>query len=213
MVTRTTTQLLEELLDPANKEAWEGFDRRYRRVLLGIARSLGFCDADAEDLAQRTLAEFARAYRAERYQRGKGRLSSWLLGIARHVGSEMRRRGGGGGPGKGRRVGGDSMLGEVVEEIPNEQHLSQIWSRSREQAILREALEVLRKSPRMEEHTFRAFELFALRGVPAEEVARQCDVEVDSLYVIKNRLTKRLREIVKEIIVAYDDGEGEGEGA
>lgn len=205
MLTRTTTRLIEDLRDPSNGAAWSAFDARYRPVLMAFARKLGFSQDDAAELAQQTLAEFSRCYRDGRYQRESGRLSSWLIGIARNVGSGMRRKRGGAGAGE--RVGGDTMIGQLPEELPDEQQLTRVWQREREHAILAEAMAILRDSARMEEHTFRAFELFALRGVPAEEVAGQCGIGVDSVYVIKNRLTKRLREIVAEITAAYDEGE------
>lgn len=202
MLTRTTTRLIEDLRDPKNAGAWSAFDARYRPVLICFARKLGFSQDDASELAQQTLAEFARCYQDGRYKRDQGRLSSWLIGIARNVGSGMRRK-----RGAGERVGGDTMIGQMPCELPDEQQLTQVWRREREHAILAEAMQTLRASTRMDEHTFRAFELFALRGVPAEEVASQCGIEVDSVYVIKNRLTKRLREIVADITAAYDEGE------
>lgn len=200
--TQTTTRLLDELRDPANDRAWVGFDARYRPVLAAFGRRLGFSSSDAEELAQATLAEFAKAYRDGRYERGQGRLSSWLIGIARNVGSGMRRAQGRGGP-----MGGDTQLGAVAGDLGDEKHLSQVWAREREQAILADALQALRSSARLEPHTLKAFELFTLRGVPAEEVAAECGIDVDTVYVIKNRLTKRLREIVREMTTAYEEGE------
>lgn len=202
MLTRTTTRLIEDLRDPANADAWAGFDARYRPVLIAFARKLGFAPEAATELAQQTLVEFARAYREGKYQRGQGRLSSWLIGIARNVGSGMRRK-----RGSGARVGGDTMIGEMSAELPDEQQLTRVWQKEREQAILAEAMGILRQSTRTDENTIRAFELFAIRGVPAEEVAAQCGIAVDSVYVIKNRLTKRLREIVRDLTAAYDEGE------
>ena len=201
MRTRTTTRLIEDLRDPANSEAWEGFDARYRPVLLGFARTLGFGPDDAAELAQQTLGRFVVAYREGRYVRGNGRLSSWLIGIARNVGSEMRRKAHRG------RAAGDSVLGGVEAALPDEAHLTVIWEKERRAATLTQAMEMLRGSARLEAHTLRAFELFAIRGVPAPEVAAQCGIDVDAVYVIKNRLTKRLREIVRELTTLYDEGE------
>ena len=201
MRTRTTTRLIEDLRDPANTDAWVGFDARYRPVLIGFARTLGFSPDDAAELAQQTLARFVVAYRDGRYVRGNGRLSSWLIGIARNVGLEMRR-------GARRvRAAGDTVLGGVEAALPDEAHLTVIWEKERRAATLAQAMDVLRGSDRMEPHTFRAFELFALRGVPAPEVATQCGIEVDAVYVIKNRLTKRLREIVRELTTLYSEGD------
>lgn len=201
MPTRTTTKLINDLRDPANAAAWTAFERRYRPILEGFARKLDFSPDDAEEIAQQAIAEFVTAYRAGRYERDRGRLSSWLIGIARHIASDLRRR-----RRAEHRAGGDSLIAELPRGVNEDQHLSQIWSRERDAAILAEAMAVLRQSVRMEEHTLRAFELFVIRGTPAEAVAEQCGIDVDSVYVIKNRLIKRLREIVQELTSAYDEG-------
>ena len=204
MITRTTTALIEDLRDPANASAWEAFDARYRPVLEAFAARLGFRGDDAAEVAQQAISEFARAYAEGRYRRGEGRLSSWLIGIARNVGLGMIRKRGAGGM---KKMGGDSLIVELADAPPDDERLTRIWAAERERAILGEAMRVLRESTRTDERTIRAFELFAIRGVPAEEVARQCGIEVDAVYVIKNRLTKRLREIVRELTDAYDEGE------
>lgn len=195
MSTRTTTRLLDDLRDPGNSDAWRNFDARYRPVLVSFARRLGFQPDDAVELAQQTLVEFARAYLAGRYQRAQGRLSSWLVGIARHVGSAMRRTRG------AQRVGGDTM----IAELPAENDLSRVWEDERDRSILQQALAQLRTASRADESTFLAFELCALRGVPAQEVANRCGISVDSVYLAKSRLTKRLREIVAEMTEVYEE--------
>ena len=81
MLTRTTTALLEALLDPADDEVWQDFDRRYRPILIAFAQRLGLPD---EDAAQDTLTRFVRSYREGKYDRDRGRLRSWIIGIARH---------------------------------------------------------------------------------------------------------------------------------
>ena len=196
--TRTSTWLLESLHDPANAAAWEAFDARYRPILFAFARRLGFPAEEATELAQQTLVEFSRAYAKGRYQRDRGRLSSWLIGIASHVGSDMRRR---------RRSvpGGVQALGERAGELPDEAELASLWHAERKRAIMARALEDLRHASRTEENTLRAFELFAIHGVPAVEVAAQCSLSVDAVYGIKNRLTTRLRDRVAQLAETYDD--------
>lgn len=201
MATRTTTWLIESLRDPANAEAWSGFDARYRPVLTGFARNLGFSLDEASDLAQQALMEFAISYRAGRYERGRGRLSSWLIGIARNMACDTRRRH------CANRIGGDSVLAELPASISDEAHLTRVWAKESEAAILAEAMATLYRSTRMEEHTLRTFELFVIRGMPAAAVAEECGIDIDSVYVIKNRLTTRLRQIVRELTTAYDEGE------
>lgn len=193
----TTTRLLADLQDPSNAIAWVDFDSRYRPVLKGFARKLGFDDDDADEMAQQALTEFCRAYREGRYQRERGRLRAWLIGIARNTALSMRRRRG------AVRVGGNSAL----ENLPDDLEISGIWDREREQAIYEQAMAALRESTRTDAKTLLVFELYAIQGKPVDDVASQCNVTVDMVYVIKNRLTKRLREMVAELTAAYDDGE------
>lgn len=200
MDTRTTTQLIQRLRNHADSEAWSGFDARYRPILIGIGRSMGFSGVDADEFAQRALAAFARAHREGQYDPARGRLRSWLIGIARNVGREMRRS-------AAQNMAGDARLNALEADVPDEDHLSRVWEKERQATILSLALDTLRRTPRMEAHTIRAFELFALRGVPADQVAADCGMNVDTVYVIKNRLTTRLREIVRELTTAFDEGD------
>lgn len=193
----TTTRLLADLQDPSNAIAWVDFDSRYRPVLKGFARKLGFDDDDADEMAQQALTEFCRAYREGRYQRERGRLRAWLIGIARNTALSMRRQRG------AVRVGGNTAL----ENLPDDLEISGIWDREREQAIYEQAMAALRESTRTDAKTLLVFELYAIQGKPVDDVASQCNVTVDMVYVIKNRLTKRLREMVAELTTAYDDGE------
>lgn len=195
MQTRTSTQLLEDLRDPSNAQAWTAFDARYRPVLIAFGRRLGLDLDTAGELAQQTLSEFVRGYLGGRYSRDQGRLSSWLIGIARNVASAMRRN---------RR---EAAHGSRIDELPAEDELTGVWVVERERAILVEALHRLRESSRVGESTFRAFELFALEGVPVEEVAATCGISVDAVYLAKSRLTRRLRELVGEITALFDGDE------
>ena len=92
------------------------------------------------------------------------------------------------------RVAAVSALSGVEDDRAGDERLTRIWERERDVAILVEALAALRASARLEERTLRAFELVAVRGVPPAEAAAQCGMDVETVYVIKNRLTKRLRD-------------------
>ncbi|QOI99449.1 MAG: sigma-70 family RNA polymerase sigma factor [Phycisphaeraceae bacterium] len=192
----TTTRLLDQLQDAGQQEAWSRFDERYRPVLTGFARSLGLGDADAADVAAWTLAEFLREFRAGKYQRGRGRLRAWIIGIARNRSAMLRRAAARGHP---------SPLNSQADVPDDEAGLTIIWERERQRVILDRALEELRRTTKADERTMRAFELVALRGVPAEEAASQCGISVDDVYIAKSRVTRRLREIVERITSAYDE--------
>ena len=60
MLTRTTTALLEGLLEQTNDETWREFDARYRPIIVAFARRVGLGETDAADVAQETLLRFVR---------------------------------------------------------------------------------------------------------------------------------------------------------
>lgn len=197
LATRTTTRLLDALKDAHNEPVWAQVDGRYRPVIAGLARRLGLRDEDAEEVAQQALSEFVRCYRDGKYDRSKGRLSSWILGIAHHTTLRLIRNGA-----KQTLPGGT-----VMSELPDEASLRSIWVDERDRAILSRALQLLREDSSIDERTVLAFELVAMRGVPATEAAQQCMMTADQVYVAKSRVTKKLRELVEELTRAFEEDE------
>lgn len=165
-------------------------------MLLAFVRSLGLADQDAAEVAQVTLAQFAADYRAGRYDRSRGRLSSWILGIAHHRVMDLRRL-----RQRERLQRGESALVEVADE----HNATQAWESARKRVIVERALERLRTDTRMDDRTITAFELCAIRNAPPETAAQQCGMSVAEVYVAKNRAIKKLREIVSELTREFDE--------
>jgi RNA polymerase sigma factor (sigma-70 family) len=184
---------LDALKDLSNELAWTHIDARYRPVIVGLARRLGLRECEAAEVAQQTLAEFVKAYRDGRYDRDKGRLSSWILGIAHNTGLKALRT--------GRRDGSSTALCGVADEPA----LRSIWTDERDRYILDRALGMLRDETSVDDRTLQAFELVGLRGVPAAQAAQQCGMSVDQVYVAKNRVTKRLRALVEQLTSAFEE--------
>lgn len=196
VLTQTTTQLLESLRDPSNEGMWRLFDERYRPVLKAFARQQGMSEEDAGEVAQATLAQFTADYRAGRYDRSRGRLSSWIIGIARNrvvdIGRARQRH---------RQQRGESALVDVSDD--STVHLA--WNEARRRVIFEKALGMLHSDTRMGVQTIKAFDLCAVRGVPAEAAAAECGMTVAEVYVAKNRAIKKLREIVAQLTEEFED--------
>jgi RNA polymerase sigma factor (sigma-70 family) len=193
---KTTTVLLEALRAETDPQVWGEFVARYQPLLVGFGIRLGLSEADATDAAQWTLAEFLKAFRAGRYERERGRLGSWIIGIAKHQVESLRREG-------ARRAGWRGESGIV--DLGNNDSLAEIWEQERRREILNAALCRLRSSARLADTSVRAFELVAIRGVSPEDAARECDLTVDEVYVARHRVTRKLRELVAEITAAYEE--------
>ncbi len=192
----TTTQLLEALLAPGDEETWRIFDARYRPIIFSFARRLDLDADDASEIAQQTLVEFVRSYRAGGYQRDRGRLRAWIMGIARHRVIDMLRE-----RQRRRACRGESAM----VNLPGEDHLSRIWSAVSERVIFEAALRELRQETKTEPKTIDAFERLVIGGATAGVVAAEFDLTVEEVYRVKNRITKRLRGIVERLTEDWDE--------
>lgn len=189
----TTTKLLNALFDTADQAVWREFDDRYRPILVGFARQYGLTHDQATDVAQETLARFAQLYRDGRYDRQRGRLRSWIIGIGKNLIREARR---------GRREEQAQPL-ESVDLATQED--CEVWERERRLAILRRALCELQRETRISPSALRAFELVALDGRDPNDVGKELGMTRHHVYVVKHRVTGQLRQLVRRLEEAYDD--------
>ncbi|MGE3110083.1 MAG: RNA polymerase sigma factor [Phycisphaerales bacterium] len=195
----TTTQLLDLLKDESNQEVWMGFDARYRPIIEGVARRLGLPQEDAVDVAQETLAAFVRDYRRGMYERGQGRLRSWIMSIARHRAIDMLRA--------RARTPGDASGDTALQAIATEEEAQAAWEVEEESAILNAACAELRETSGADPLTMRIFELTALHGLSNDAAAAECHVSVEHVRRAKHRMTSKLREILARVTDVYQSND------
>jgi RNA polymerase sigma-70 factor, ECF subfamily len=188
--TMTSTALLEGLKAPDNSTVWLEFDNRDRPMITRYARRFGLTDQDAQDAAQQTLIAFCDSYRQGKYDRDKGRLRIWLFGIARNQILNTRRKK----RGREVQVADASQATGFFDKVEDEDQLEQAWNEEWRQAVLRQCLEAVRKE--FDGKTVEAFELFAWKGLPAQEVAEQLGMTANAVFLVKHRVMKRIRELL-----------------
>lgn len=182
----SSSEILAGILD-GRAEAWQRFSEHYRPLLLSFGQRLGLRESDAQDAAQETLVAFLAGWREGKYERDKGRLRQWLLGIARHKILYLLRQ-------RGRVVQPPDVSGTgFLERLPDEQSMSQVWEAEWKQWLLSKCLEEVRTQ--VEERTFQAFELVTLKGWPAERAAESLSMTVNALLKANRRVLTRMREL------------------
>lgn len=184
-----STILVQNLREPGNESAWRQFSTRYEPMLLAFARRSGLQDEDARDVVQETLMAFLEDFRAGKFDREKGRLRSWLQGIAFNRIKRARRR-------LGRReaqVVESSGATGFMNRIPDDHELTDIFDAEWRRAVTAECMREARRQ--VDAKTFEAFELYALKNRPAEEVAHQLGMSRNAVYVSKTRVLSHLREL------------------
>jgi len=186
----TTTLLLDRLREN-DETVWTDFVERFREPIATFARGLGLSADEAEDVAQETLADFLRALRDGQYDREKGRLQSWLFGIAhRRVLNAVRRR--------PREQQGPGTAGRTTffSALPDSGAALVTWDTTWKRAMVDHCLGQLQSE--MEPTTIRAFEMFAIRNRPAADVAGDLGITRNAVFLAKRRVLKRLRELTDE---------------
>jgi RNA polymerase sigma-70 factor (ECF subfamily) len=181
----TTTILLDRLGD-FDDAVWGRFTDRFRGPLIEFSRRYGFDEETAQDVAQDTLLAFARGFRDGRYDRTRGRLRSWLFGIAyREIARRLRDD-----AVRARQAPKSSRRTSFLESVPDEAEAGAVWERAWERHVFAECIETVRQE--VGAGTFLAFELVALRGVSAADVARELGITRNAVFLAKHRVLRRL---------------------
>jgi len=189
---RTNTELLLGLQDAGNNVTWSAFVQRYRPVLVAFGKRLGLSHDTAMDAAQEALMAFLDSYLAGNYTRDKGRLRSWLFGIAKNSVRRQWRK-----APREQQVAQDDESTAFVNKIADDHSMSDAWEEEWRQAVLNSCLAELRKT--CEPHTMRAFELYVLNDWPADKVASEVGISRDAVFQAKRRLMKKMREMLESL--------------
>lgn len=183
-----TTSLILKQLHRDEPDTWELFIARFRRPVMMFARGQGLPAEEAEDAAQETLAEFLRTYREGRYDREKGRLHSWLFGIAHRVVLNRRRK-----LARDRQRQPAAQPTAFWDAVPIDDDARTSWDDSWRRAMFDQCLDQVRIE--LEPKTVLAFEEYALNDRPASEVARELQMSRNAVFLAKHRVLRRIREL------------------
>jgi RNA polymerase sigma-70 factor (ECF subfamily) len=161
---------------------WQEFAQKYSRVIAGFARNAGLPPQEADDVLQDVLLGFFRVSEAFEYDPKKGRFRGYLKRVTLNAIRAKFRR-------KRPAVG---IADHVEPSLPD--NVDEQWDRQWTEQMLARAMAEVRDE--VEEKTWRAFELYGIRGTTASAVAAETGMSESAIRHAKMRLTKRLREVV-----------------
>jgi RNA polymerase sigma factor (sigma-70 family) len=187
----TRVTLLTQLRhDPSDQAGWDEFVERYGRHIYRWCRQWKLQDADAEDLTQDILMKLAQklpsfAYDSSRSFRG------WLKTVAHHAWRDFDDRR------HTRQAAGESRVQDLLLTLEAREDLA----RKLEEAFDLELLEAAKALVRLRvaPHTWEAFRLMAIEGLPVAEVAARVHLQVAMVYVAKSKVQNMLREEIGKL--------------
>jgi DNA-directed RNA polymerase specialized sigma24 family protein len=188
----TTSILLDQLKEGADV-AWAPFCERFRQPVVALALKLG-CERElADDVAQETMLAFLEGLRGGTYERGRGRLSSWLFGIAGFKARQARdahaRR--------ARERGAGEAEALATPDPRAETALLAMWNETWASTMLDHCLGQIRGE--VGEGTFRAFAMVVLEKRAPADAAAALGITRNAVFIAKHRVLKRLRALRSEL--------------
>lgn len=185
----TTTTILDRLKNAQDHSAWSDFLERFRTPITSFSLKLGLSPADAEDVAQETLIAFLESYRKDAYDRGRGRLSHYLFGIAHNKILLARRKI----AAREAQVGTAGDGTTFWSALPDKTAVQDKWDQEWREAVLRQGLEQVRRE--VSAQTFEAFRLVVLEQMQPAAVAEKLGMTRNAVFIAKHRVGTRLREL------------------
>jgi RNA polymerase sigma-70 factor (ECF subfamily) len=168
-------------------EAWRRLVRLYYPLVRGWCERAGLQAEDAADVAQEVFRALAGNVGRFRRDGGQNSFRGWLWGITRRQLLAHRRRR----QAQPTAAGGTDAQRRLAE-LPEPEERSEADIPGEYRALLRRALDLLRSG--VEERTWQAFWRAAVEGQAPADVAADLGMSVNSVYLAKARLLRRLRE-------------------
>ena len=202
-VPTTSTRLLRDLAADRESLRWNDFVHRYRPMMLAfVQQRFPYLSDEAEDLAQETFSALAESLPDYRYDPGElGSFHNYLTGILRNRACRaLRRRAQ---ESRSVEAAADLARADAAEVRRDEEELRR-WR----DAVCDIALRQLLSDPAVQERTKEVFRRTVVAGESPAAVAEAFGMERNAVDQIKNRMMRRLREIVAALAAA--DGTGAG---
>ncbi len=187
----TSLTLLGQLRrNPGDQGAWGSFVDRYGPKVYAWCRRWNLQEADARDVTQNVMLELARQMSSFEYQPG-GSFRAWLKTIAYRAWCDFltaRKR--------TPSPTSDGNLDHLAAPEAGDDLLRQM-----EEECERELLEVAMNHvrPRVHPHTWQAFILTAVEGKSGEDVAKELNMKVGTVWVARSKVKKMLQDEVQRL--------------
>jgi len=188
-----TTNFLEQWDSPRRNEAATQLTARFTPIVVRYGRSHGLPHEIAEDAAQDTMMAFMKALQAGKYDRDKGRLRDWILGIANHkIKTHLKHLS------RERRVGRTRPTG-FWNGIPDERAAKHTWNTVIREMAMAWCLDQTRKDFQSRPKRFAAFELCFRSDMSYEEVGKKLGMSSGAVRVAKHRVLSHMRKLMKQL--------------
>ena len=202
-LTPTRWTLIGRLKNWDDQESWREFFDTYWRLIYATAIRSGLTPVEAEEVVQETVISVAKNMPKFKADPAAGSFKAWLLTLTRwRIADQARRR-----PREEKArvhrppglASSDSASTATEERIPDPSRdlLDLVWEEEWEKNLVDAALEKIK--PQVNAKHYQIYYLHVIKGLAAEKVAHALNVKVEQVYIIKQRLSRLLRQTIQEL--------------
>ncbi|MCM8530456.1 MAG: sigma-70 family RNA polymerase sigma factor [Lentisphaeraceae bacterium] len=189
---KTRQTLLERVRDRTDDRSWKEFDEIYRPYIFRILRRMHFTIEEAEDECQSILLTLWEKIPDFQYNFRTGAFRKWIATIVRNRAINVINKN------ETRR---DKLTQENAESFrcllpDNKTELEKIVEDEWFQYLSEIAWNKIKTE--FKEKQLKAFTM-NLEGLPNEHISIELGMSVDSIYVYKNKIKKRLEQTIKSL--------------
>ena len=194
----TRISLLDRLRDHKDQESWRDFFETYCRLIYSYATRAGLSDHEAQEVVQETVISVAGTMPKFRYDPAVCSFKGWLRHLTqKRIVDQIRKR-------SREILAGDLVPvensdGDASEVALNatDPELDAVWQAEWEENQRAAALERLQRQ--VKAGHFQIFVLHVVQGKSLREVRELLGVNAATVYVVKHRLSRLLREIGRKL--------------
>jgi RNA polymerase sigma-70 factor (ECF subfamily) len=189
----TRASLLGRIRNWDDSGSWEEFTQTYWRLIYSVARRAGLADAEARDVVQDTLLGVAKKIHEFESNPERGSFRGWLLNLTRwRIADHFRKLPPA--PAGSRTESGPDDRTATIDRVPDPAEIDALWETEWKKNLFETA--IARLSRRVNPKHAQIYDLYAVRGWAAAQVARELGVSVVQVYLVNHRLTRLLKEEV-----------------
>jgi RNA polymerase sigma-70 factor (ECF subfamily) len=185
-MTETSPTLLDRLRRPDNQAAWAEFVQLYTPLLYHWVKQMGLEPVAAEDLVQDVFLNVLRAMPQFQYD-SRHSFRAWLCTLARNKFRDARR--------KHAPVSAGSGLDHIPDGTDDQSEFDEAEYRT---YLTERALQLARRE--FAPGTWQAFWGTVVEGRPANQVANECGLTPNAVYLARGRVLRRLRESLEGLL-------------
>lgn len=178
-MTSTSLSLLERLREAPSEEDWRRFLFVYEPLIRRLVAGRQLAAADVDDVTQEVLATLVAEVRSFRHSGNPGAFRTWLRTIVFHRILRLITR----------RPSAVPIDASQLEDPQSD--LARWWDTEHDQHVLQRLLELVK--PLYSHSSWMAFEMLAIHGKSAADVARQLGISENAALIAKSRIVRRLR--------------------